>query len=114
MAQPTVMTPEHCPWLVEWPAPPPLSTTTEATSGPTGTKATAAPIRPSTAHCQLPMRASACARQATSRLFPVDRKSTRLNSSHGYISYAVFCLKKKKKHNTTNLEASTPETNSSH
>src|SRR5687768_17802754 len=35
------------------------------------------------------------------RLFTVivyvrDRKSTRLNSSHGYISYAVFCLKKKK------------------
>src|SRR2546422_5558995 len=36
-----------------------------------------------------------------------DRKSTRLNSSHGYISYAVFCLKKKKnkptndKHDTT-------------
>src|SRR2546429_4436805 len=27
-----------------------------------------------------------------------DRKSTRLNSSHGYISYAVFCLKKKKQH----------------
>src|SRR2546429_2180459 len=26
---------------------------------------------------------------------PQDRKSTRLNSSHGYISYAVFCLKKK-------------------
>src|SRR2546422_8317786 len=26
----------------------------------------------------------------------IDRKSTRLNSSHGYISYAVFCLKKKK------------------
>src|SRR5687768_17962326 len=31
-----------------------------------------------------------------------DRKSTRLNSSHGYISYAVFCLKKKKKKRTTN------------
>src|SRR2546422_1776605 len=31
-----------------------------------------------------------------------DRKSTRLNSSHGYISYAVFCLKKKNKNlNTT-------------
>src|SRR2546422_6704737 len=30
----------------------------------------------------------------------VDRKSTRLNSSHGYISYAVFCLKKKKKRNS--------------
>src|SRR2546429_9844175 len=29
--------------------------------------------------------------------YGVDRKSTRLNSSHGYISYAVFCLKKKKK-----------------
>src|SRR2546429_3972255 len=29
-----------------------------------------------------------------------DRKSTRLNSSHGYISYAVFCLKKKKKTQT--------------
>src|SRR2546429_936346 len=29
-----------------------------------------------------------------------DRKSTRLNSSHGYISYAVFCLKKKKKNVT--------------
>src|SRR2546429_6787641 len=28
-----------------------------------------------------------------------DRKSTRLNSSHGYISYAVFCLKKKIKSN---------------
>src|SRR2546429_4774619 len=28
----------------------------------------------------------------------VDRKSTRLNSSHGYISYAVFCLKKKTRH----------------
>src|SRR2546422_6927985 len=28
--------------------------------------------------------------------FDGDRKSTRLNSSHGYISYAVFCLKKKK------------------
>src|SRR2546422_2889963 len=29
-----------------------------------------------------------------------DRKSTRLNSSHGYISYAVFCLKKKNKHDS--------------
>src|SRR2546427_8963418 len=32
----------------------------------------------------------------------VDRKSTRLNSSHSQISYAVFCLKKKKKKQTTN------------
>src|SRR2546429_5363346 len=34
-------------------------------------------------------------------LHRLDRKSTRLNSSHGYISYAVFCLKKKKKKKTT-------------
>src|SRR3989449_6989307 len=35
--------------------------------------------------------------QGGSRLRSIqDRKSTRLNSSHGYISYAVFCLKKKK------------------
>src|SRR5205809_1869965 len=33
---------------------------------------------------------------------PRDRKSTRLNSSHGYISYAVFCLKKKKKKKNKN------------
>src|SRR3712207_7239330 len=32
------------------------------------------------------------------RVRKVDRKSTRLNSSHANISYAVFCLKKKKKH----------------
>src|SRR2546426_6303549 len=32
---------------------------------------------------------------------PTDRKSTRLNSSHLVISYAVFCLKKKKKKKTT-------------
>src|SRR2546428_5268308 len=32
-----------------------------------------------------------------------DRKSTRLNSSHDQISYAVFCLKKKKKQNTRTL-----------
>src|SRR2546422_4961897 len=32
-----------------------------------------------------------------------DRKSTRLNSSHGYISYAVFCLKKKKKDKSSHL-----------
>src|SRR3712207_737996 len=35
---------------------------------------------------------------ATIRTAMIDRKSTRLNSSHANISYAVFCLKKKKKH----------------
>src|SRR2546429_7291928 len=34
-------------------------------------------------------------RELFTRLHESDRKSTRLNSSHGYISYAVFCLKKK-------------------
>src|SRR2546422_5403179 len=53
-------------------------------------------------HCQ---RQSAADRRPARDASPVgapgdawpDRKSTRLNSSHGYISYAVFCLKKKKK-----------------
>src|SRR5688572_32074760 len=35
------------------------------------------------------------------RALRIDRKSTRLNSSHSQISYAVFCLKKKKKHKKT-------------
>src|ERR1041385_9442987 len=39
---------------------------------------------------------------ATFRHRVPDRKSTRLNSSHGYISYAVFCLKKKQKQKTEN------------
>src|SRR2546429_2419431 len=43
-----------------------------------------------------------------------DRKSTRLNSSHGYISYAVFCLKKKKKTAPTECEHSTIHTDDSH
>src|SRR2546427_3983363 len=37
-----------------------------------------------------------------------DRKSTRLNSSHSQISYAVFCLKKKKKNKHTYSSTSTP------
>src|SRR5258708_29350821 len=36
--------------------------------------------------------------------FRVDRKSTRLNSSHQIISYAVFCLKKKKKQKSTKFD----------
>src|SRR2546422_6996497 len=37
----------------------------------------------------------------------LDRKSTRLNSSHGYISYAVFCLKKKNNKELNNVNALT-------
>src|SRR2546427_11134975 len=40
---------------------------------------------------------------AQSLLADGDRKSTRLNSSHSQISYAVFCLKKKKKNNITDI-----------
>src|SRR2546429_2454939 len=40
-----------------------------------------------------------------------DRKSTRLNSSHGYISYAVFCLKKKTTHDTTSPFINSRESN---
>src|SRR2546422_7982346 len=42
-----------------------------------------------------------CARGSRDGSAGRDRKSTRLNSSHGYISYAVFCLKKKKKNITS-------------
>src|SRR3989449_4588910 len=57
-------------------------------------------------HAQVDQKANAipkkwiygCALSVGRRHRPeTDRKSTRLNSSHGYISYAVFCLKKKKK-----------------
>src|SRR5688572_32016812 len=49
----------------------------------------------------LPCRAAIRRRSITaSECRPIDRKSTRLNSSHSQISYAVFCLKKKKKKTT--------------
>src|SRR5207245_10855380 len=49
-----------------------------------------------------PSRQPVPASSAGGRLRPkADRKSTRLNSSHGSISYAVFCLKKKKKNKKT-------------
>src|SRR5216684_8659684 len=43
-----------------------------------------------------------------------DRKSTRLNSSHGYISYAVFCLKKKKKTNKAQKHSIRTKTKHTH
>src|SRR3712207_7805357 len=41
----------------------------------------------------------------------LDRKSTRLNSSHANISYAVFCLKKKKKHQHSNSQTHNKHSN---
>src|SRR5687768_17981327 len=46
---------------------------------------------------------SHCSKNAAAK----DRKSTRLNSSHGYISYAVFCLKKKKTKKNTTINTNT-------
>src|SRR2546429_6621407 len=62
-----------------------------------------ADVSPSTASVHLQ-------RLMTRRLVKVlDRKSTRLNSSHGYISYAVFCLKKKRhKYAGPRLESPVP------
>src|SRR5437764_8868820 len=54
---------------------------------------------------------SAMVRWATVARSSLDRKSTRLNSSHRCISYAVFCLKKKKKKHKLRLQRS--ETQSS-
>src|SRR2546422_8395649 len=58
--------------------------------------------------------------QVLSSTYSSDRKSTRLNSSHGYISYAVFCLKKKsqrssdrevpKRHDRGRVKVSDPPT----
>src|SRR2546429_6954155 len=44
--------------------------------------------------CEVPLKFAGAAPKTNSA--EGDRKSTRLNSSHGYISYAVFCLKKNK------------------
>src|SRR3989449_7440805 len=58
------------------------------------------PVNFAVGHCSWPPQ----------KLGRLDRKSTRLNSSHGYISYAVFCLKKKKI-NKSQAEHSLPTTN---
>src|SRR2546429_6040870 len=52
--------------------------------------------RPKNVSCGIDARLESSLTHRFHRVIPADRKSTRLNSSHGYISYAVFCLKKKK------------------
>src|SRR2546421_5479352 len=52
---------------------------------------------------RLGFRPNAQARRILKRRAEIDRKSTRLNSSHDQISYAVFCLKKKKKTNNIHM-----------
>src|SRR2546430_10650570 len=60
------------------------SHSSRSVSAPTGMSVTRIPLAPASAAL-------------------VDRKSTRLNSSHSQISYAVFCLKKKKRHHSHHL-----------
>src|SRR5437588_1952649 len=67
---------------------------------------TAALARCPSAVTRGPRRTHRLVRRRRSDLRNIDRKSTRLNSSHTVISYAVFCLKKKKKNiKTTNRRA---------
>src|SRR5437588_3226075 len=56
--------------------------------------------------CRHNLRRALPATSALRRLQRRDRKSTRLNSSHTVISYAVFCLKKKKKQNEQTITSS--------
>src|SRR5258707_7740577 len=60
------------------------------------------PSTTTTATSSATSRAGCSARPVSRGARSTDRKSTRLNSSHANISYAVFCLKKKKKNNLEN------------
>src|SRR2546429_7202320 len=68
-----------------------------ARANPPSTAMHAEPAAPSRYGHHRLNRPAMAARPSRISPAPKDRKSTRLNSSHGYISYAVFCLKKKKK-----------------
>src|SRR5712664_4415808 len=65
-----------------------------ATSGRRWWPAVPVPGNPIRIACSLPLLDASLGRGRVSRHPTVDRKSTRLNSSHDQISYAVFCLKK--------------------
>src|SRR2546430_11295475 len=58
------------------------------------------PLRPRLVGVDARYRARAARQQGAALRLRIDRKSTRLNSSHSQISYAVFCLKKKKHQST--------------
>src|SRR2546430_8598969 len=57
----------------------------------------------------IPIRAARTAHDERSIALPEDRKSTRLNSSHSQISYAVFCLKKKHRYSSSGAPFHAPE-----
>src|SRR3712207_7954940 len=64
--------------------------------GPRGHRPAIIQLPHNCAHAALPVRAPVLDRETDGP--SLDRKSTRLNSSHANISYAVFCLKKKNSH----------------
>src|SRR5688572_32024664 len=79
----------------------PYTTLFRSTSTVRGSGFTADGYHPEPDHTRLKFRISGAQAQPEPgnrfRITQIDRKSTRLNSSHSQISYAVFCLKKKKK-----------------
>src|SRR2546429_4495118 len=83
----------------------PISRCSHPASRPTHWSASATSARPSASSfsdkSRAFLRVVSTRDRVAGRLTRQDRKSTRLNSSHGYISYAVFCLKKKKRHSAT-------------
>src|SRR5690349_23247920 len=81
---------------------PPRSTLFPYTTLFRSLRRTARPDHPDLAHRRRARGATLRAGRGRERALGPDRKSTRLNSSHVEISYAVFCLKKKKKNKTTN------------
>src|SRR5207249_12012896 len=79
----------------------PISSARTATTTPSSSSAARRRATWITAPEETPANTPSCStsawRPATASALETDRKSTRLNSSHVSISYAVFCLKKKKK-----------------
>src|SRR2546430_9415135 len=59
--------------------------------------------------CLRPVNSSEISSGEDDKPYHEDRKSTRLNSSHSQISYAVFCLKKKKNHETLCQDIHSPQ-----
>src|SRR2546430_4797391 len=79
-----------------WPSSPPTWCWTPTTRRPSTPRALRSGGTPTTGQVAGPPPTRPALRRPATASVPADRKSTRLNSSHSQISYAVFCLKKKK------------------